>query len=285
MKRKNILSGIAAISAVAMITGCSSSDSGKGAAETYDMNYATSVSVSESEMLESESAEAESEDETDTETAEQVTDTEDERDAETSEEDTSEDETSEASYVIVPDVEVNTFTDDDFTKVTINGVEVNINDYTLADIVEATGIERCTYGSTFIQDGYFEFSGGMYGIKSYELDPLSFEGTMVTFEVLNNGVIDDNPRTDEYANCLIKGVRSSQFFTEDDFEVIYYGGITSGTLQDDIVALLGEGEEYGDYTVYNNGKQTLMIEYEADWDSDGFPWVADEIILLINDDD
>lgn len=181
----------------------------------------------------------------------------------------------------VPTVPENMSAEADLSKVIINNTEVDIANVTLQNVLDDTGIKHCFYGTTSLMASDFDFVSGMFGIQENENDISSFGGTSVSIEVVDaNGAIVEPADLNKslFGEYRVKGVHSSLFFTRDDFEVIYYGGIKCGMPEADVLEILGEGEANGRKHFYSNGKQTLVIEF--DWEDNEL--VVDEISLINN---
>lgn len=184
-------------------------------------------------------------------------------------------------YMLVPDVEVNVPAETDFGVVIINDVEVSTINTNLQTILDNTGIRHCSFGTTDLTFGDCSFTSGMFGIQKDENDITSFEGTSVSIEVLDtNGNIVSATDLDEnlFGEYQVKGIHISDFFTQEDFEVIFYGNIKCGMEEDELINLIGSGyveeDVFGKTYIYNNGMQTLVVKTEED--------VVDEITLLNN---
>lgn len=183
--------------------------------------------------------------------------------------------TFETMYIPVTDSNISD--EIDLSSVTINGFKVNISDIALSDMLSTTGMKQFPAGSTVIHVDHYNFNSGMFGIQSNVEDILSFDGTKVSIEVVdeNDRVVPtaelDPAKFDTYK---VVGVRSSDFFTSNDFEVLYYGGIKTGMKEADLVDILGEGIVINDDIVYKNEKNTMIIQL-----SEG---VIEDITLLNN---
>lgn len=197
---------------------------------------------------------------------------------------TSEDDpVSDSEYTLVPCVSVNVSPDVDLSHVTINNVEIDMSDITLAEALELTGLTHVPFGSAGITAEDFYFESDMFGIRYGETNDMSvdFEGTIVCIEVLDEqGALMENDTLDEnsYDKYKVKAIDCDNFWTRDDFEIIYGNGIKSGMPKDDFISLMGEGEELSDYAAYNNGKNTLLVKYDTE---DGVD-VVDEVIIFNN---
>ncbi len=179
--------------------------------------------------------------------------------------------------VYIPMTDSNVLDEIDLSSVTINGVEVSISDITLSDILSTTGIKHFPSGNTIIDVEHLNFNSGMFGVQSDEEDILSFNGTKVSIEVVdeNNRVVSPaDLDADKYDTYKVVGIHSSDFFTYDDFEVLYYGGIKTGMPKADLVAALGEGIVINNEIVYKNAKNTMIIQLEAG--------LVDDVTLLNN---
>lgn len=179
--------------------------------------------------------------------------------------------------VFSPLTEANISDEIDLSMVTINGVEINISDITLSSLLETASITHHPVGTTSLDVNNYNFISGMFGVQSVENDISSFDGTLVSIEVVdeNNNVITPVKLDSEKFNTYkVVGVHSSDFFTHEDFEVIYYGGIKVGMAKTDLVAALGDGIVINDEIIYKNTKNTMIIELKAG--------NIDEITLLNN---
>lgn len=167
---------------------------------------------------------------------------------------------------LVPVVEANIADDIDLSTTVINGVTVNVTDTTtLSDILTATGLKHCSYGTTGMSADGFEFISGMYGIQADENDILSFGGTLVSIEIMDESgkiVSAVDVEKEKYSSYKVVGIHSSEFFTKDDFDVAYYGGIKSGMTKDELYDILGEGTLYEGNVVYRNSTHTLVVEID-----------------------
>ena len=172
----------------------------------------------------------------------------------------------------------------DFSKVTVNGVEVDVSNITLGDFLTQTGLTRNPVGTTSLSSKYI-FESGMYGIrdegKSNEYGYDFMDGTQLSIEVIDeNGeiVFYNDVEEEELNNCRIKGFHISEFWLKDDFDVVFCGGIKPLMPKDDFISLMGEGERLGDNRVYSNENFTLIVETGVE---DG-NWIVDEVTLFIN---
>lgn len=181
---------------------------------------------------------------------------------------------------LVPVVDNNIADSVSIQRVTI-GEKTMVIGGTLSDILNVTGMSLCPYGTTSLtRDGY-TFSSAMYGILQDANDPLSYSGTLVSIEVTDrqgNLVSPSEVDTNTLGLYNVKGVHVDEFFTKDDFEVQFYGGIKVGMKEDEIISILGEGTEIKARTYYRNTYNTLVIEYEGSADGR----IVDSITLLVN---
>lgn len=185
-----------------------------------------------------------------------------------------------SKYVFIPDIEVNVSDEIDLSALIINNVNVTLDDdMNLSELLATTGLKHCTYGSTSVLRNEFTYISGMFGIQYDATDILSFEGTLISIEVMDenkNIVSSASLDKNKFHTYTVVGVCSSDFWTHDDFTVSYYGGLKSGTTKEDMISILGEGTIYDDKIVYKNSSHSLVIELDND--------VIDEIILLNNFD-
>ena len=193
---------------------------------------------------------------------------------------TSSDDEAKSEYVFLPDIKANVSDEIDLSALVINNVNVTLNDKTkLSELLATTGLKHCTYGSTSILRNEFTYISGMFGIQYDATDILSFEGTLVSIEVMDenkNIVSSASLDKNKFHTYTVVGVSSSDFWTHDDFSVSYYGGLKAGTSKEDMISILGEGTIYDDKVVYKNSNHSLVIDLDND--------VIDEIILLNNFD-
>lgn len=176
-------------------------------------------------------------------------------------------------YIInVPDAEL--------SKVNINNVDVDIQDITLGEMLEATGLTHCVYGSTDLQLADYVFTSDMYGVLADETNLFSF-GSLMSIEIIDDDGNLVHGETDIDSNlCAVKGIYTSDFFIQDDFDVVYYNGVKCGMPIEDAYALLGsEGFKQGesiDHTeahYFCNNRQVLIIKPTRDG-------IVDDIMLL-----
>lgn len=195
-------------------------------------------------------------------------------------EETSSDDEAKSEYVFIPDIEVNVSDEIDLSALIINNVNVTLDDdMKLSELLATTGLKHCTYGSMSVLRNEFTFISGMFGIQYDVTDILSFEGTLISIEVMDenkNIVSSASLDKNKFHTYTVVGICSSEFWTHDDFTVSYYGGLQSGTTKEDMISILGEGTIYDDKVVYKNSSHSLVIELDND--------VIDEIILLNNFD-
>lgn len=195
-------------------------------------------------------------------------------------EEASSDDEAKSEYIFIPDVEANVSDEIDLSKLLINNVNVTLDDdMKLSELLATTGLKHCTYGATSIQRSDFTFISGMFGIQYDADDILSFEGTLVSIEVMDknkNIVSAAELDRNEFHTYTVVGISSSEFWTHDDFTVSYYGGLKSGTTEEDMISILGEGTVYDNKVVYKNSTHSLVIELDNS--------VIDEIILFNNFD-
>lgn len=254
---------IAAIALTACLTGCGE--------KTEESTAPTElpIKVQEVEMTDVSATEAETTEATTAEGIEVITDS----DAETVEDE---------PLVLTPTVDVNVPAETDFSLVTINGVEVNTLDTNLQAILDSAGITHCPWGSTNLTSSRYDFISGMFGVQTDASDISSFEGTSVSIEVVDaDGNLVRGGELDSklFGEYQVKGIHISDFFTKDDFEVLFYGGVKCGMAEEEVMASLSGGtlydeDAFGKTYVYNNGVQTMLVVIE-----DG---VVDEITLLNN---
>lgn len=96
-------------------------------------------------------------------------------------------------------------------------------------------------------------------------------------------VDSDRLKMEDFGIYKLKGVHASQFFTRSDFNVYFCGVITTGTEKSAVESQLGAGTELDDMIAYNNGTNTLLIEYDTAPEGSEEP-VVDDIYLLRNED-
>ena len=196
------------------------------------------------------------------------------------EETSSDEDEAKSEYMFIPDIEVNVSDEIDLSALVINNVNVTLDDdMKLSELLATTGLKHCTYGSMSVLRNEFTFISGMFGIQYDVTDILSFEGTLISIEVMDenkNIVSSASLDKNKFHTYTVVGISSSDFWTHDDFTVSYYGGLKSGTTKKDMISILGEGTIYDDKVVYKNSKHSLVIELDND--------VIDEIILLNNFD-
>ena len=160
------------------------------------------------------------------------------------------------------DIEVNLSDDIDLSKVNINGVETDISDITLQELLDNTRMEQCN-GSTYVNFHNFTFRSGMF--QSVDIQE-AFSGTTISVEVCDNSgyVITHNDLDpSNFAEYNVIGVSSSEFFTKDDFKVISYGGISVGMPKEEVYEVLTTPEQRIDkYDVFATDEQIMLIEYE-----------------------
>ena len=166
----------------------------------------------------------------------------------------------ETIYPVVPAVDVNT--DADMSSVTINGVTINLNEApSLEKVLSDTGLSCDSFGATSVESS-FSFHSAMYSLNPQSSD----DCTEVSLEVENyDGKIVDSDRLkmEDFGIYKLKGVHASQFFTRSDFNVYFCGVITTGTEKSAVESQLGAGTELDDMIAYNNGTNTLLIEYDT----------------------
>lgn len=186
----------------------------------------------------------------------------------------------ETIYPVVPAVDVNT--DADMSSVTINGVTINLNEApSLEKVLSDTGLSCDSFGAASVESG-FSFHSAMYSLNPQGSD----DCTEVSLEVENyDGKIVDSDRLkmEDFGIYKLKGVHASQFFTRSDFNVYFCGVITTGTEKSAVESQLGAGTELDDMIAYNNGTNTLLIEYDTAPEGSEEP-VVDDIYLLRNED-
>lgn len=265
---------IAVVALTACLTGCGN--------QTEEEPVVTELPIKVQEVeMETVATEATTAETTTVTTTAAITEASSEADTE-SEESTEQAEGEEEEYLLVPFTDVNVPAEMDLSIVTINGVEVSTVDTTLQAVLDSTGITHCPWGATNFTSDRYDFISGMFGIQTDANDISSFEGTSVSIEVVDaegNLVRGGELDSKLFGEYQVKGVHISDFFTKEDFEVLFYGGVKCNMTEEEAKSILGDGtlydeDAFGKTYVYNNGVQTLLVEIE-----DG---VVDEITLLNN---
>lgn len=269
---------IAVVALTACLTGCGS--------QTEEEPVVTELPIKVQEVeMETVATEATTAETTAVTTTEAITETSSEADTESgedTEQETGEEEAEKEDYLLVPFSDVNIPAEMDLSIVTINGVEVNTLDTTLQTVLDSAGITHCPWGSTNLTSSRYDFISGMFGVQTDASDISSFEGTSVSIEVVDaDGNLVRGGELDSklFGEYQVKGIHISDFFTKDDFEVLFYGGVKCGMAEEEVMASLSGGtlydeDAFGKTYVYNNGVQTMLVVIE-----DG---VVDEITLLNN---
>lgn len=209
--------------------------------------------------------------------------------------------------VLVPECPVNTNLA--LGDMTINNVNVAFTDMKLTDLLSTTATEHNAFSSCNDSIGDYMFTGVMFGvagepdpeysgmtvtIDGVEYDGGSFPtfGTTYAVEVLGtDGVVvyDDEFDINKAGEYTVKAIHSSEFFLEEDFDVLFCNGLKAGMTQDEAFALLGEpflyeeDDFWGNEYLYNNGTHTLSLLVESDTDDNGNEvFIVDEITLFNN---
>lgn len=165
------------------------------------------------------------------------------------------------------------------SKVSINGTDVDIQDITLGDMLETAGLTQCIYASTDLQLADYEFVSGMYGKLADKTDIFSF-GSLLSIEIVDDdgNLVYGNSDIDS-SSCAVKGIYTSDFFMQDDFDVVFYGGIKCGmpieeayTSLEDEGFIFGKSLDHSEGHHYCNGRQVMIIRQK-----DG---IVDDIMLL-----
>lgn len=182
--------------------------------------------------------------------------------------------------LLVPAIDNNIADSISIDSITIGDTTVVVGG-TLRDILDATGMTLCSYGTTSLKKDGYTFTSAMYGVQKDASDPLSYKGTLVSIEITDKQgklITPSAINAKMFDIYNVKGVHVDEFFTKDDFEVQFYGGIKVGMKEDEIISLLGEGTEIKARTYYRNTYNTLAIEYEGSADGR----IVESITLLVN---
>ena len=181
-------------------------------------------------------------------------------------------------YDAVPTVNINT--DAEINIININGTPIDLDkNPSLEDLLSETNLSH-NVGSTNTEDG-LSFHGALYSINTGDFK----DQTKISIELENHeGEISSGVdiKTEDYPNYTIKGIHTSLFFTENDFNVYYCDSITNGSTESHVESILGKGDLFNDDMIaYNNGTYTMLISYEEDTEGSDEPLV-DGIYLLRN---
>lgn len=257
---KKIPSMLAALAVILSIAGCSKGETSEPVATTTT----APIYVQEDEMIYADDV---------------IDETVSAEDEDVNPSDTSESEDAE-EILLVPAIDNNIADSVPIESITIGDTTVVVGGM-LSDILNTTGLSLCSYGTTSLKNDGYTFLSAMYGVQKDVNDPLSYSGTMVSIEVTDgqgNLVSPAEVDTKMSETYNVKGVHIDEFFTKDDFELQFYGGIKVGMKEDEVIGLLGEGTEIRARTYYRNTTHTLAIEYEGSTDGR----IIDSITLLVN---
>lgn len=183
-------------------------------------------------------------------------------------------------FTFIPNVESNVSDRVNLSELTINNVNISLdNDTLLSEILLSTSITYCPYNNTTVLDKDFTFVGGMFGIQNDINDKYSFSDTQLSVEVTdeNNNIVsyaalDEN----KFSLYKVVGIRSSDYYVSDDYEVAFCKGVKVGTTKEELVEKLGEGTVVNDMTIYRNTSHTMVVEFKND--------IIKQITLLNNVD-
>lgn len=195
---------------------------------------------------------------------------------------------SEHDITLVPDCEINT--DVSMSVVNINGVSVDIRNIALDELLFLTGTELNRFGTTYLERDTHCFVGYMYGVAgesdptyagmnvtidgvTYDGGDLPTFGTTFAVEVMQNDdilILDEGIDSSEFDRYMVKGIETDLFFTENDFSIVFAGGIQVGMSREDCVSVFGDGhavvsnQECEQIYIYNNGINTMVTIFEPD---------------------
>ena len=165
------------------------------------------------------------------------------------------------------------------SSVELNHVTVDVPQDSFTDILEKTGLKYISY-ATSKTDSAFKFYAKGFGVQEDPEDPMSFNGTTVYLEVSKDGIPVTDFSVSDMDTYSLYAIHSSQFFTHEDFDVVYAGCVKAEGSREDIEAVLGKGDIYdkdvfGETVSYKNNSGMLLISYDSE-DK------ADDIYLFVH---
>lgn len=175
----------------------------------------------------------------------------------------------------VPDITANLAENTNIGHIIINGNDVPLDNATLQDFIEATGLKICGEKTVKDTDGY-RFEGSMFSLYG---DNISDDATKIAVELVNaegelvECITADNELYDTY---YIKGISISSSQTGKDFEPLFNMNIKTGMSCEKIQNIYGKGTvfstSHGSAGAYATDNWAMIVHYEDD--------TADEITLL-----
>lgn len=138
----------------------------------------------------------------------------------------------------------------DLATITINDKTISVQDMKLTDFFAETGLDW-KMGSISSADEFYGLGLSMNG----------GDGTTTFVMVKSDDQLITEPRSSDEDLYYIDAIRSTDFFDEDNYHVVYAGGIQVGMSEDEVVALLGEGDESDFSTrVYSQDGVRLVVD-------------------------
>ncbi|MCM1222328.1 MAG: hypothetical protein NC548_48460 [Lachnospiraceae bacterium] len=166
----------------------------------------------------------------------------------------------------VPDMTANLAENTNLGHIIINGNDIPLDNTTLQDFIEATGLKICSEITVKDTDGY-RFAGSIF---SYG-DNISDDVTRIAVEVADaEGNLVENIKADNelYDTYYIKGINISSSQTGKDFEPLFHMNIKAGMSREKIQNIYGKGTEFvtahGSARAYVSDTWILIVHYEND---------------------
>lgn len=185
------------------------------------------------------------------------------------------DETSEEMRVInknlplVPDISSNLAEGTNLGHIIINGNDVSLDNATLQDVIDSTGLKQCSEVTVKDTDGY-RFEGSLFSLYG---DDISDDVTKISIEL-----VDSEGKTveDISPEGYVKGISINRLQVGKDFEPLFHMNIKAGMSREETENIYGKGTEYetayGSARAYATDTWVMIVHYEED--------TADEITLL-----
>ncbi len=218
-------------------------------------------------------------------------------------------ENEEYEYTLTPLTEANVGEEYAFHLVRINGVEIDLTDIHLAELLTQTNTVANPFGSCYLEMDNYLFSGGHLGVEAkldenmagmtITIDGVEYSaadfptlGTSIAYEVVDEKgelVFDDELNLEEAENYRVVGINHSCFWVDEEYpmEVTFFGGITVGISEQELINLFGEGtlyeETFADERYYYNGNSTMIATVEEETDEAGNSVrIVDEITIIMD---
>lgn len=178
--------------------------------------------------------------------------------------------------IITPDVEIfgerNVSNAMALSRINVNGKNIDILNETIDGLIEIAGLRQdrnCLFSNPFERDANYDgifWYGRGYGVYlNAEDESLRFTGTHLFIEGISGTVLATEVDPTVKDGYKIRSVYASIGMTQDDFEVLFLGGIKCGMARAEVEQILdSRGDTTKCYTYYANKDNALVIRYGED---------------------